>query len=193
MSHEEDFIKRLEEEQKRANIVKWYKQKRVSKTTVGSLDLMDPNSGDSVYFETKKDEPEIAEQADLSYGGMMSGQMSAYEAAQEPEPEPVNEEDLALANEILARLNHEAEMDAAKKQAEIESALEVQAEQEEQAAFIAALEAQDAAAFNATTGAYSGFYGSREMTDEEANAFADIMNSNQSFNKSFEELAKENQ
>ena len=83
-----------------------------------------------------------------------------------PSQDELTDEQKALieqANEVFARLEAEKAADEAVKQAEIDAALAAQAE------------AEKAEHYNATTGAYSGAYGTGEISDETRDLASSIM------------------
>ncbi len=96
------------------------------------------------------------------------------DAESEPEPEPeeeepslddLNDDDAALAAEIIARLQAEADADAAAKQAEIDAARQFAENKEDDT-------------FNATTNSFSGQYGTGPVDDDTMDAVSAILKQN---------------
>lgn len=181
-----------------SNVIKWQGANfSDEKFYVGSLDLNDPHSGAPIYTPSKQQLEDIETRERAARGQMeefkQTGQMT-------PEPAPatqtnssdtassdsvfdssgMSEEDLKTANEIYMRLMNEAAADEAARRAEIE-AIKKQAEESE----------ESEKHFNAATGSYSGLYGKKPMSDDEADVFANIMNSNNSYKVTVEDIIKE--
>lgn len=194
---------------RRHNVIKRYGVNNEDEVFyVGSLDLLDPNSGKPIYVPSKQQLEDMEfrekEAAELSEDFPVSDNLgfeTEYEMdfsidegskdstssdAEVFDSSSMSAEDLDLANEIYARLMAEAAADEAAKQAEIEAIRrETEAAESEP-------EVSDAD-FNAATGSYSGLYGKKPMSQSESDALESILNTNSSYTKSIEELIAENQ
>lgn len=146
------------------NIIKWWNVKDSgTKNYIGSAELEDPLYGCHVYSAHQGNVTDellkMDHLDDLDYRDPLSNSLD------DPSNEP-NEKDseaIRIANEIYERLQREAEADAQEKEAEIEAAKKANEED---------------AAFNASTGSYSGLYGQKPMSDDEKDAYAAIMAQN---------------
>lgn len=197
MSFEKDNEERRKKEELKKNMLKWYGVKCSDEPYyIGSLDLVDPYSGEHIYVPSEQylnyiDAKERKEQEDALNQSTMysesedntsnSDDNSANDLALGSSD--MSEEELKIANEIYERLMKEAAADEMARQAEIDAARRACEE----------AEAADEGAYNASTGSYSGLYGKKPMSDSEADALASIMNQNSSYTKSIEDLIKENQ
>jgi len=166
---------------------------------VGSLELNDPYSGTPIYVPSKEQLADIESKEKIAREQMeefkQSGHISESEQVPSSQTDSENssmdsvfdssgmsEEDLKTANEIYMRLMNEAAADEAARQAEIEA---VKAQQEEEEA-----SRLSSNTFNESTSSPSGLYGSKPMSQNEADVYADIMNSNNSFKFSVEDILK---
>lgn len=185
-----------------SNVIKWQGANfSDEKFYVGSLDLNDPNSGTPIYTPSKQQLQDIESRERAARGQMeefkQTGHMTevpvpaatATQTASDTassssdsvfDTSGMSEEDLKTANEIYMRLMNEAAADEAARQAEIE-AIRKQAEESE----------ESEKNFNAATGSYSGLYGKKPMSDDEADVFANIMSSNNSYKVTVEDIIKE--
>lgn len=132
---------------------------------VGSLDLVDDYCGKSIYVMSKQQKEELE-----------AREISEHSAEDDYE---INEADLEAANEIYQRLMNEAAADERARQEEIE-AIKRQAEK-----------TSDISVY--TSGSPSANYGSTPMSESDSAAFESIMNNNQAYTKSIENLIAENQ
>lgn len=180
MSFETDNEERRIQEQRKKNIVKRYCVSTADKVFyVGSPDVLDPYSGKPIYESVPQDVGDLIE--DDSEIAMQSDELNATSDSSDDgsvfDTSSMSAEDLQTANEIYQRLMNEAAADELAKQAEIE-AIKMQQEASE-------------ADYNAETGSYSGLYGKKPMSQSESDALASIMDSNNSYTKSFDDLLAE--
>ena len=188
------------------NVIKWQGAKfSEDKFYIGSPDINDPYSGSPIYVPSKEQLldiearekaareqiTEFKETGHMSTGSEMQNKDSQVESQNTDsqvsdssnvfDTSGMSEEDLKTANEIYMRLMNEAAADEAARQAEIE-AIKAQQEVSENASD------KD---YNAATGSYSGLYGKKPMSQDEADVYANIMNDNNSYKLSIDDLLKE--
>lgn len=184
MSFEEENEKKRNRDERKKNVVKRYRVNCSDEVFyVGSLDLLDPYSGEHVYTPSKKQLEDLetkelmaSEQSDDFQDNSFQDETATIPTTDAPSA--AADEEMLLANEIYQRLMAEAAADESAKQAEIEALLREQEASSED--------------YNEATGSYSGLYGKKPMTQSEEDALASIMGANSSFNKSIEDLIAEN-
>lgn len=181
-SFEVENEERRAREQIKQNIIKRYAANCAEEVFyVGTPEMQDPYSGESIYeeVERKVEDEEILSTDSQEFAADEANANDGESDIESEEERLKKEEEARLAEEIYQRLMAEAAADEKAKQDEIAALLMEQEASSDD--------------YNEATGSYSGLYGKKPMSDDEAAALASIMDTNSSFSKSIEDLIQENQ